>query len=263
MTDVFIAEFEKLKDEQISRAAHRDRLFHLTIILIGGGFTLALSEHENAYLVLLFLPVVAFIAGVSHLGCDRRISAIGSYFKDALAPKIAKSLGVRTEEVLSWEVYIRADRHRHVRKWLQLATNLLLYVGSGVCALVWYGWFVIQHRHAQPGLAGFIGVPLGIVLMVIMLGQFVSHAYIGSPSDKPEARIGRLVRSGLGVLVTTALVSAAYWFAIRFGGQFIPGPDSIVVVPGLGETWHVTRLNAAAVTSALIAGGIGLLCFRR
>jgi hypothetical protein len=261
MTDIHIKEFEKLKDEQISRAAHRDRLFHLTIILIGGGFTLAFTYKVIS--VLLLLPVVAFIAGMSHVACDRRISAIGSYFREVLAGKIAKTTGVPAEEIFTWEDYIREDPKRYVRKWLQLFTNFLLYVGSGGCALFWYLWHVIHTDKGTPGPLEWFGVFLGVVLMAMMLWQLTQHAFIRLPSEHDSISLSRAGRGLLRVAVSAVFAAGAFWLVLHYGPLLLPNINLGREVAHFEATGPVTLLTVAAACSAFLVWSIGVFSKRR
>ena len=137
MREILLLEFEKLKDEQIARIRYRDGLFYVTLAVCGGVFSIAAASPGTTFL-LLFLPIVVFILGVSYISNDEKISTIGSYFRFELAERLARIEGVTTPEVFSWETAYRADPHRGGRKFLQLLASLLLFSVSGLTAIAFY-----------------------------------------------------------------------------------------------------------------------------
>lgn len=248
MVDVYLKEFEKLKDEQISRASLRDSLFNVTMVLIGGGMTMAFSHPPDSLGLLLLIPVVGFVAGMTHVASDRRISKIGSYFRERLAPKIAAKRGMSQDDVFEWEAYIRSDRSRILRKLLQLGTNLLLYVGSGLFALGWYVFVVKAGPHLT--VSDWLGVTGDVFLLFLVLWEIVRHADICSWGDAARW-CGRVILRAALAVVAGGLVGYAVW---RFGGPLLPDANS---------TWEmsrqvlpVTHLMAAAGTASLLVAAI-------
>lgn len=280
MSDVHLKEFEKLKDEQVSREAHRDRLFHLTIILIGGGITLAFSKSEQSMGILLLIPVVAFIAGMSHIACDRRISSIGAYFRDRLAPMIAKDRNVPREQVFGWEDYIRSDSHRSSRKRLQLLSNLLLYVGSGLWAALWYVFFVKPRSPVDMGWLAYAQKSVGLLnnaefsaflfdmlLMVVMAWQLFSHAYIyrAADTDASVSTWQHVRRAMLRFVFATLLAALAATAITHYDHAFIQEAGRIVYTFRWNDNvlLGISRLDALAACLALGVWSIGMLATRR
>jgi len=267
MADVYLTEFEKLKDEQISRGAHRDRLFHLTIILIGGGVTIAFSKPDQSMGTLLLLPAVAFVAGMSHIACDRRISSIGSYFKNTLAKRVSERTDIPQDKIFEWETFIRADVYRSGRKRLQFLSNLLLYVGSGLWATAAYAAHVTMgspHR-ALNGLE-WAACIFDFLLMVLMFWQLTSHSYIRgevAPADERKRR-GSVQRLMMRVVVSALVAALAAFGIIHFGPQFIPEPNLIYTFHWDGTaTWQTSRLGIVAASLAAILWSATLLIGRR
>jgi hypothetical protein len=254
MAGVFLTEFVKLKDEQISRASLRDNLFNITIVLIGGGITIAFSRPPQSLGLLLLLPIVGFVAGMSHVASDRRISKIGSYFREKLASKVAAEESLPADQVFEWETYIRNDRARVSRKILQFVTNMLLYFGSGAFAVTWYVFFVKDP--ASLTLVERFACGGDTFLLALVFWQIAAHADFG-PARSLAARAVRFV----GRVVVAAMAAGVCGLAVlKFGREFVVGAD---------QTWtsgvpyvHLTRLSVLAATAALIAWSIVLLMRR-
>lgn len=101
MLDVYLREYEKLKDEQIGRIGFRDNLLYVTVAAYGTVLALALGDQRNPY-GLLVLPWVSLILGWTYLINDQKITAIGRYIRYTLvenvrgitdAPNIASIFG--------------------------------------------------------------------------------------------------------------------------------------------------------------------------
>jgi hypothetical protein len=261
MDDVYLAEFTKLKDEQINRAAHRDRLFHLTIILIGGGITIAFSREDRSTTgILLLIPSVAFVAGMSHIACDRRISEIGAYFRERLGPKIAEQRTDVRPPVFEWEDYIRRQANtRAWRKALQLLANGLLYVVSGLWAMGWYAFAV--KTFATLTFWEWCTLAFDLVLMVFVAAELFKHSglKLRSPGPRRQSSIIMATLAVSAVLgVSTGLALATY------GAGLLPQPNYVHAL-----IWHgsvigrITSLNLTALCLALVAAYAGSMLVKR
>jgi len=265
VADIYLAEFEKLKDEQISRSAHRDRLFHLTLVLFGGGITIALTKDPHTLGLLLLLPVVAFIAGTSHIACDRRISSIGSYIKNTLTKRIAEKEHIPCHEVLEWETFIDSDKLRKGRKLTQFLSNVFLYVLSGIGVTVWYCITVAIHEQGWSEYADFALAAFDILLMLLMGWQLIRHAYIGRSKERADrkamvrATLIRALSKGVLVLVAAGLAAAT---VIHFGPPLLVAPFQPLDM-GFPIPWPMTRLTLAATGAFIFMGGSVLLLLRR
>lgn len=262
MTDVFVAEFQKLKDEQISRIAHRDRLFHLTLILLGGGLAIAYQNRGGAMLLLLLLPAVSYIAGMSHLACNRRISAIGTFLQSVLGPKIAQTEKLQENEVFLWEAFVRNDPHRPGHIWSEEFTFFLLYVASGAGSIGLYIASVIDGSSPRPlspmEVAGCLfDAVLMLILFIQMIGNFSSHY------KAKNTILQKMFRPLLSLLVSGMAAIAVYLAVIHYGAPFVSHPGTVLQVPGLETALRLSRLEMLAVASALVAWSIGLLGVRR
>jgi hypothetical protein len=136
---------------------------------VGGVASFVLTNPAHSY-ALLVIPWVCVVLGWTYISNDRAISAIGEYMRDELVPKLHGILG-NPAQALQWEWFHRADKHRSLRKGIQLATDLLTFCISGMMSLGWlYGTSKQTH-----GLV----TALMIVEFLLLLGlghQFLMHS---------------------------------------------------------------------------------------
>jgi len=137
MIDVYLAEYNKLKDEQIRRIGYRDNLLYVTLALLGGIFSFSLKE-GNTTDVLLGIPWICVILGWSYLTNDRKITKIGAYFEE-LARLVNGCFDHSAQGLLGWETSkIRKGKDRKRRKCIQLLIDWIVFVFTGFTALVIY-----------------------------------------------------------------------------------------------------------------------------
>ncbi|WP_248869313.1 hypothetical protein [Streptomyces sp. HNA39] len=138
--EVLLLEYEVLKAEQKARIVARDHLMYATLAGLVSvlAFVLATSAPPGA---VLLLPPVCLILGWTYLTNDQKISAVGRYLRDELAPRLAELTGGRPGEVLGWERAHRAVPGQGAAKVLQLAVDLVMFVAPAVLAVVlhWTG----------------------------------------------------------------------------------------------------------------------------
>jgi hypothetical protein len=135
--NIHLAEYQKLKDEQIARIGFRDNLIYATLIAVGGILSYALSNPTNSRAVLV-LPLATVALGWTYLINDEKISALGRYVRNNLAQRVGGSISVATEEIFGWERITSGDKGRLWRKIVQFVVNEALFVGSGFVALSTY-----------------------------------------------------------------------------------------------------------------------------
>ncbi|TPQ18071.1 hypothetical protein [Streptomyces sporangiiformans] len=136
---VLLAEYDQVKQEQRARIGFRDNLLYATLGVMAAviGSTLARGGHVE---MLLLLPPLSVLLGWTYLVNDEKISAIGRYVRDELAPRL-KELAPGNPEVFGWESAHRSDDRRHSRKRIQLAVDLLAFCVAPFAALVVYWLF--------------------------------------------------------------------------------------------------------------------------
>jgi hypothetical protein len=132
MLDVYLQEYEKLKDEQTQRIGFRDNLLYVTLGVFGTVVTFAVSNKANYY-ALLVIPWVCLILGWTYLVNDEKITALGRYIRLTLVEKIKQHTGnTDTESIFGWEIAHRNDQRRKRRKIEQLIIDEITFVFSGI-----------------------------------------------------------------------------------------------------------------------------------
>lgn len=159
---LYLAEYEKLKDEQIARIGFRDNLVYATLIAIGGILSFALADPGHFY-ALLILPLATFVLGWIYLSNDYKITALGAYMRGRLTRHIRAVMGDPDQALLEWEHMYKLEPRRLERKLLQLFVNEALFAGSGVAAILVY---LTQAASIAPALRWLAGVQLWAMLVL-------------------------------------------------------------------------------------------------
>jgi len=164
-------EYEKLKDEQHKRIEFRDHMIYLTLAAIGAVFSFAL-ENPALNIALLVLPFLCVILGWSYLSNDQKISAIGNYIRTFLVTKITEDNPNDKIQIKGhWEDFLKKDKNRRQRKWIQLFVDLSVFCFSGIVSII---SFYILHNSTN---LYYIIISLTEILLLIFLSyQFVKYA---------------------------------------------------------------------------------------
>ncbi|MDJ0620162.1 MAG: hypothetical protein QNJ63_26060 [Calothrix sp. MO_192.B10] len=174
MLEVYLHEYEKLKEEQTQRIGFRDNMLYVTLGVFGGILSFALSGKTNYY-ALLVIPWVCLILGWTYLVNDEKISAIGRYIRYTLVNKIKELTGnADIESIFGWEIAHRSDTRRLRRKIEQLVIDEITFVLSGIVALLAF-WFLAE----QPPLAVNILCVVELVLLIILAVEIIIYADLG------------------------------------------------------------------------------------
>ncbi|KPI29669.1 hypothetical protein ACWGA9_07270 [Streptomyces sp. NPDC054950] len=131
---LLLAEYQTVKDEQKARIGFRDNLLYVTLAVVAAVIAAAAQAERTS--MLLALPPVCVVLGWTYLVNDEKISAVGRYVRQELAPRLAELAG--TEAVFRWETYHRADPGRISRKIAQCVVDLLAFCVVPTAALVVY-----------------------------------------------------------------------------------------------------------------------------
>lgn len=144
--NIYLQEYDHLKNEQTSRIGFRDNLLYVTLAAFGGILSFAISKQVNYY-ALLVIPWVCLILGWTYLINDEKITAIGSYINDNLTPYIKKELGLEPENksIFAWEIEHKKFPRRARRKLGQLIIDEITFVLSGITALSVFYFQVSQY----------------------------------------------------------------------------------------------------------------------
>lgn len=172
MLEVYLKEYEKLKEEQAQRIGFRDNMLYVTLGVFGGILSFALTGKNNYY-ALLVIPWICLIIGWTYLVNDEKISAIGRYIRLTLVEKIKEQTGYigDFESIFGWEIAHRSDQRRKRRKIEQLIIDEITFVLSGVVALLAF-WFLVS----EPPLAIHILCWIELVLLLILGVEIVIYA---------------------------------------------------------------------------------------
>ena len=161
--DVYLQEYEKLKEEQAQRIGFRDNLLYVTLGVFGAVVSFAVANKANYY-ALLVIPWVSLILGWTYVVNDEKISAIGRYIRLTLSEKIKEQTGNTDDEsIFGWEIAHRSDNRRQRRKIEQLIIDEITFVFSGVLALFAF-WLLVSR---PPVLVNILGV-IEVILLVIL-----------------------------------------------------------------------------------------------
>lgn len=168
LQSVFLAEYKQLKDEQRSRISVRDNLIYATLTSIAAVLLFAFNgvDHRSA---LLLLPPVCLVLGWTYLINDEKVTAIGRYIRDDLAPRLAGA-----EAVLGWESTHRSDARRSERKFIQAIIDILLFCGTGIAAVI-VCWTIVP---VLPTLLLGVG-SVEIIALFFLAFQIVVYAELG------------------------------------------------------------------------------------
>ncbi len=176
MFELYLQEYQKLKEEQAQRIGFRDNLLYVTLALFGTVLAFALGDKANPY-ALLVLPWVSLVLGWTYLVNDQKITAIGQYIRYTLVEKVSNlacRAGADIGEIESifgfgWEIAHRSDKRRKRRKIEQLIVDEIAFVVSGIVALVALAFWnreMESQIHCSAQILGWIELVLLIILGV-------------------------------------------------------------------------------------------------
>ncbi|MBE9497963.1 hypothetical protein IHE61_01610 [Streptomyces sp. GKU 257-1] len=131
---LLLAEYDRIKEEQKKTRiiGFRDNLLYFT--LAASTAVLAITVQSRQAQLLLTVPVISLVLGWTYLVNDEKISAIGSYVRDRLGPRLAELSGAH-DVVFGWETYHRDVASRATRKRLQSTVDLFTYLALPVICM--------------------------------------------------------------------------------------------------------------------------------
>lgn len=174
-------EYTKLKDEQIHRIGFRDNLIYVTIVSLGGIFSLAITKEPNVSLVA---PWACLILGWTYLVNDEKISAIGRYLRENHSEKISEQIGpVSKYRIWGWESVHRSDKHRFRRKVEQLVVDEITFFAPGVLAVLFH-WSTYPHA----GLLAYITYLVEFLLLFVLGIEIAIYADWGVSKGIPHGK---------------------------------------------------------------------------
>ena len=138
--EIYLSEYNALKEEQKSRIGFRDNLLYVNLAGVGAIISFSLTKPEYKY-ALLVLPLVSVILGWTYLVNDQKISAIGQYIQESLLKNVKRDIGDTSssvQDIFGWEHFHR-DKYplaQGFRKFQQWLIDELTFVGSGGLGLI-------------------------------------------------------------------------------------------------------------------------------
>lgn len=173
---LLLAEYQTVKDEQKTRIGFRDNLLYVTLTVVAAVIAAAAQAKQSE--MLLALPPVCVVLGWTYLVNDEKISAIGTYVRDDLGPRLAELTDAQA--VFAWEIAHRTDTRRRSRKVIQCVIDLLAFCLVPLAGLVVY-WCAGQTS------SGLLVLSVAEALIVVGLGhQVLSYA---RPLNSPRPSI--------------------------------------------------------------------------
>ncbi|WP_430791379.1 hypothetical protein [Actinoplanes sp. G11-F43] len=165
--DALIAEYERLKEEQIQRIGTRDNLIYATLASIAA---IGVGTHQAQIDdLLLALAPCCVVLGWTYLVNDEKISAIGRYIRTDLSPRLSAATN-SDQQLFGWESSHRSDRRRRTRKVFQLGVDLIVF-----CVPAFTGIAVRISRGDVSVLAAVV-MTAEITLVLILAFQIVTNA---------------------------------------------------------------------------------------
>lgn len=163
LLEIYLNEYNKLKEETISRISFRDNLLYVNLTAIGAIVSYAIANSTHYY-ALLVVPWICFILGWTYIVNDEKISAIGKYLRYDLNNKLVELLEQTDKTILAWETFHRDDEKRVGRKVVQFMVDELTFCVSGLIAI---GAFWMLVPQISPSLKLF---SFGEALLILLLG---------------------------------------------------------------------------------------------
>lgn len=165
---LLLTEYEQMKGEQVRRIGVRDNLIYVT--LAGSATVLAVALTQSMPLVLLAVPIVGLVMGLTFVLNDRMITAIGDYIRGPLRASAADLSGAdsATFGVFGWEEYHRVRKGRHLSKSLQLGRDVSVFVAPALTALAFA--VASEGRNAAVWITAGLEC-LGLIFLLVLLLQ--------------------------------------------------------------------------------------------
>jgi hypothetical protein len=164
---VLLAEYDRLKAEQVARISLRDNLLYA--VLGSAAAVCAVTFTAKTPALLLLLPAASTVLGWVYLVNDHKVSAIGRYLRDVLDPRLTALIGAASP-VFGWEIANHADRRCTSRKMLWLCVDLLAFAAPGVAA-------VVAVLSSGPASAAVLAVAAAEAVMVgVLAWQIIAYA---------------------------------------------------------------------------------------
>lgn len=144
VSELLLAEYQTVKDEQKARIGFRDNLLYVTLAAVAA--LAAAAAQSGRASMLLALPPVCLVLGWTYLVNDEKISAIGAYVRRDLGPRLGELAAGRggagggagvpqAPAVFGWETVHRTDARRRSRKVIQCLVDLVTFCAVPLAGL--------------------------------------------------------------------------------------------------------------------------------
>ncbi len=194
LLDIYKAEYEKLKSEQLQRITFRDVQIPFSIFLgIAPILSVAFAkDNPFGYHLLLVIPLICVSLGWAYVANDEKISTIGDYVREELKSRFCialKQLESRGEldnvleefegTIFGWENFHKEDEYKAERKVTQFLVNLLTFVFSGLLALTIFLILKGSSQVSAPGstlssfIKGWSSIPIPMKILVMSEASFL------------------------------------------------------------------------------------------
>ncbi len=170
LVEIYLSEYEKLKQEQTARIGFRDNLIYATLIALTAVVSIVADDIARIP-VLLVLPMVCITLGWTYLVNDEKISAIGRYLRITFSDKVRELINDKDVMVFGWEVAHRSDKRRGSRKIIQFIIDEFVFVLPGVIAISIFWLNVSNHFLPLRWIAG-----IESIFLLILGWQIYSYA---------------------------------------------------------------------------------------
>ena len=134
LIDIYLSEYEKIKQEQIQRMGFRDNLIYANLIAITGIVSIVADDVARMP-VILVLPMICITLGWTYLVNDEKISALGRYIRITFSERVRELLKSADTEIFGWETAHRSDKRRVSRKIIQFFIDEFVFVLPGFIAI--------------------------------------------------------------------------------------------------------------------------------
>ena len=156
-----IVEFEALKAEQRDRIKFRDNLFFASFVFYGAlaGYAILPTSPVDAWLLLGF---VSGLAGHLYLENEVKISGTRDFLK------------VTYSQNLKWEPHIDTEPNRWLRKFFQMAVDLLAFGAPAVfCTITFWPEDLQVLPEFTKSLVGMLGLYVASRTIIRYLNRYL------------------------------------------------------------------------------------------
>lgn len=197
--DVYLAEYHRLKSEQVHRIGIRDNLVYASLVATAAVVAYAFDKKDGSPLALLALPLANFVLGWLHTSNDAKSWAMGRYLREILSTRVHDIAGSDYPELTAthpclfgWESEVRIVKHRRWRKLTELVSSLLTFWIPGVLALSAYGgWY---RQGYGPGMNVMIWTAIALesgllIVLAIWLLQGADIRWVALKDAQSDAAV--------------------------------------------------------------------------